>query len=141
MDFYKLNHEEVLDYLKFPYEIEKEENLNERHLQKINFKKSGNLNENIKQGTKIFKIPFENALNLIEKMDFFLYKGFVYVFQEDLIHLIEIAFRESLNKKLNKLAKYHDQITSDERIYKIIQNFLYRREGKYNKNKHKKFKI
>ena len=118
-----------MDYLKYPYEIEKEENLNERHLHKINFKKNSNeLNKNV--NNKIYKIPFENALNLIERMDFFLYKGFVYVFQEDLINLIEIAFKESLNKKMNKLAKFYDQITSDDRVFKIIQNFLKRREGK-----------
>jgi DNA primase large subunit len=118
-----------LNHLKFPYEIEKEENLNETRLHKISFKKNKTeLNKN--ENHKIYKIPFENALNIIERMDFFLYKGFVYVFQEDLIKLIEIAFKETLNKKMNKLAKYYDQITNDDRIFKIIQNFLKRREGK-----------
>lgn len=126
MEYYKLNYEEVLDYLKFPYEIEKEENLSEKLLQKINFKK----NANNRKGSKIYKIPFENALNLIEKMDFYLYKGYVYVFQDDLLNLIEIAFKESLNKKINKLAKYYDQIVSDDRIHKIVNFFLQRREGK-----------
>lgn len=130
---YSIDHEEALRFLKFP--LETEDNLSQEIKEKIRFKKDRIFskkiiinNENNPESDIIYKIPFENALKLIESMNYFLYKGYVYVFKGDLLHLIETVFKENVLKRLNNMNKHYDNITSDQRVANLIRSILAKKE-------------
>jgi len=130
---YKLDSEEVLKFLKFPFEIAR--NVQNDLIEKIRFNQQNRNSKReesiLRENDIIYKIPFENALNLIAGMEYFLYKGFIYVFKYDLIKLIETVFRESIIKRMNVLTKYYEYINSDRRISDIIKRIILRREGNF----------
>lgn len=119
--------------MKFPFQIAT--NVSDDLVEKIRFKsKTANKKEEVAvvENQIIYKIPFENALNLIPTMEYFLYRGYIYVFKSDLKKLIETVFRENLIRRLNLLSKHYDSICSDKRISDIVKRLLLRRES--NKN-------
>ena len=65
-------------------------------------------------------------------MEYFLYKGFIYVFKSDLNKLIETVFRENVVRRLNLMNKHYDSICADKRISDIIKRLLMRRESIFN---------
>ena len=131
---YKIDHEEALRFLKFP--LETEDNLSLEIKEKIRFKKDRIFSKKIvnkeinPESDIIYKIPFENALKLIESMNYFLYKGYVYVFKGDLLLLIETVFKENVLKRLNNMNKYYENITSDQRVADLIRSVLAKKECK-----------
>jgi len=129
---YNLNSEEVLTFLKFPYEIA--QNVSSELIEKIRFKNSKkiikNEDSNQKDNDIIYKIPFEYGLNLISTMEYFIYKGYIYVFKDDLNKLIETVIRENVIKRVNNIARNYDGITSDRRISEIIKRFFLKKECK-----------
>ena len=63
-------------------------------------------------------------------MNYFLYKGYVYVFKGDLLLLIETVFKENVLKRLNNMNKYYENITSDQRVADLIRSVLAKKECK-----------
>jgi DNA primase large subunit len=118
-----------LKFLKFPFQIATD--VSNDLVGKIRFKsKTAKIDESATNENQIiYKIPFENALNLIPTMEYFLYRGYIYVFKSDLNRLIETVFRENVVKRLNLLNKHYDSICSDKRISDIVKRLLLRRES------------
>lgn len=106
-------------------------NVSEDLVEKIRFKSKGRKKDEpiSEENQIIYKIPFENALNLIPTMEYFLYRGYIYVFKSDLNKLIETVFREKVIRRLNQLNKHYDSICSDRRISDIVKRLLLRRES------------
>lgn len=147
MNHYKIDHEDTLRYLKFPFELET--SIDERFSDKIKFnakkfnwenakKQTSSTNENKLTSSStgyncdiVYKIPFEKALSLVASKDYFLYKGYIYVFKKDLRQIIETVFKESILAKLENFNKYYDTITQDQRILNILNSFNFKREGKF----------
>ncbi len=123
-EFYSVDLEEVLKMLNIP--LEKQDNLPEAMLDKIRFRERGNLQTSV--SSQIYRIPFEYALNLIPSMQYFLYKGFVYISKAEMPTLIETVFKENTIKKLILINRNLERILSDSRIRFLISNFQMKRE-------------
>ncbi len=124
LEHYHVDLEEVLRLLNIP--LEKQENLSEALLDKVLFReKFFNPHSGANQ---IFRIPFEYALNFIPTMNYYLYKGFVYITKAEIYTLIETVFKENALKKLQIMSKNLERILNDVRIKNLILNFQTRRE-------------
>lgn len=122
-EFYDVDLEEVLKLLNIP--LERQESVSEAMLDKIRFTQRMNINLT---RSDIYRIPFEYALNLIPTMQYFLYKGFVYISKAEMPTLIETVFKENLIKKLQLINRNLERIMSDSRIRFLITSFQTKRE-------------
>jgi DNA primase large subunit len=122
-EFYDVDLEDVLKLLNIP--LERQESVSETMLDKIRFTQRMNINL---IRSDIYRIPFEYALNLIPTMQYFLYKGFVYISKAEMPTLIETVFKENLIKKLQLINRNLERIMSDSRIRSLITSFQTKRE-------------
>jgi DNA primase large subunit len=122
-EFYDVDLEEVLKLLNIP--LEKQESVSEAMLDKIRFTQRMNINL---IRSDIYRIPFEYALNLVPTMQYFLYKGFVYISKAEMPTLIETVFKENLLKKLLLINRNLERIMSDSRVRSLITSFQTKRE-------------
>jgi len=106
--------------------LESETNIENDLLSKIRF----NSKENDDNSLKIYKIPFEYALNLLYTMNFFLKNGYIYITNSELEKLAETVFKENLLKKINIINRNIDKIKSDSRIEYLIKEVESKREVK-----------
>ena len=87
-------------------------------INKIRFnKKDKNSNE------KIYFCRFEDAINLIAKKEYYLYKGNVYILEEDLPKLFKVVFEQKQEKVMAKIRANSENIKRDRRIKEIILSF------------------
>jgi DNA primase large subunit len=124
LEHYKVDLEEILKLLNIP--LEKQENLPQNILDKVLFREKY-FNPHSGLNT-IFRVPFEYALNFIPTMNYFLFKGYVYITRAEICSLIETVFKENILKKLQVISKNIERILSDVRIKNLIINFQTRRE-------------
>lgn len=89
---------------------------------KINFLHSTQNNNTI------YYVPFEHALTLIPTQKYFIYKGNVYIPEDDIINLLQTIFIEKIQKNLNKISLHYETLMSDSRISNIVKNFERERE-------------
>jgi DNA primase large subunit len=106
--------------------LESETNIENDLLSKIRF----NSKENDDNSLKIYKIPFEYALNLLYTMNFYLKNGYIYITNSELEKLAETVFKENLLKKINIINRNIDKIKSDSRIEYLIKEVESKREVK-----------
>ena len=106
--------------------LENEERNDQILFDKIKFNSKDINNQN----SKIYKIPFEYALNLLYTMNFFLKNGYIYITNTELEKLVETVFKDNLLKKLQVINKNVDRILSDSRIEYLIKEVESKREGK-----------
>ena len=72
---------------------------------------------------KIYFCRFEDAINLIAKKEYFLYKGNVYILETDLPKLFKVVFEQKQEKVMAKIRANSETIKSDRRIKEIITSF------------------
>lgn len=123
LEYYGIDQEEVLKMLNIP--LERQDISDQKFLELIRFRDSKAQNNS----NTVFRIPFEYALNLIPTMQYFLYRGYVYVSKAEMSQLIKTVFKENLLKKLININKNIDRICSDSRINYLIKDLQMKREG------------
>lgn len=69
---------------------------------------------------EFYKVPFENAIELVAQRKVFVQKGFAYVPVTDLVSLLVGEFRARLSKSLVATAKILPRMEDDERLMPII---------------------
>ena len=80
--------------------------------------------------TKYYKIPFEEALQLMAKRQVYLEKGYAYVPLSQLVSTIISRFRRDLSRSLAEASHKFDVVAGDPRISPIIQNLPKQYVGK-----------
>lgn len=120
INHYAINKDSILRELNIPlYEVS---NVSKDFEEKIKFK------NNQGHSSKYYKIPFEYVLNLVPTMNYYIYKGYVYVNESNKESIIETVLKESLLKKYYNLSKSYDSILEDKRIFNLIHNIEKTRE-------------
>lgn len=69
-----------------------------------------------------FKVPFEEAVSLMQRRQVFLRDGYAYVPRDSLIELLRLRFRESLSRSLVKAFKSFPIVVRDGRIAPLVKN-------------------
>lgn len=69
-----------------------------------------------------FKVPFEKALELVQRRRVYLNGGWAFVSQTDLVSIIVGEFRAHLSHALTLCAKAMPQLQEDERILPLLTN-------------------
>eukprot|EP00939_MAST-03C_sp_MAST-3C-sp1_P001829 g1829.t1 len=80
--------------------------------------------------SQYFKVPFEQAIGLMQRRQVFLRGGFAFVPRDHLIELLRLRFRESLSRSLAKAFKFFPQIVRDGRIAPMVKNLSRQYMGK-----------
>jgi len=77
-----------------------------------------------------FRVPFEQALDLITRRQVFVHDGFAFVPRERLINLLQRRFREQLSRALALAAKAMPRVLSDARLMPLLKNISRQYLGK-----------
>ena len=72
---------------------------------------------------KIYYCRFEDALNLIASKDYYLFKGNIYILENDLPLLFKLVFEQKQEKIMAKIRANSESIKRDRRIKEIIISF------------------
>ncbi len=81
---------------------------------------------------EIYTVNFEHALSLIEKRNYYLNKGLVYIPKSQISELLSTIFKEKLLKTINKINQNRENLLYDSRIRNLINYFERYREQKAN---------
>ena len=81
---------------------------------------------------EIYTVNFEHALSLIEKRNYYLNKGLVYIPKSQISELLSTIFKEKLLKTINKISQNRENLLYDSRIRNLINFFDKYRERKAN---------
>ena len=84
----------------------------------IKFKKQGKTNDE-----KIYFCRFEDAINLIATKEYYLYKGNIYILEDDLPSLFKLVFEQKQEKVMAKIRANSESIKRDRRIKEILLSF------------------
>ena len=90
-------------------------------IKKICFKMAKNPSKS--ENEKIYYCKFEDALNLVPSHDYYLYKGNIYIPENDLQNLFRLVFEQKMEKTLNKIRVKTESIKKDRRIKEIFLLF------------------
>ena len=72
---------------------------------------------------KIYFCRFEDAINLIASKDYYLFKGNIYILENDLPLLFKLVFEQKQEKVMAKIRANSESIKRDRRIKEIILSF------------------
>ena len=97
--------------------FEKNKENNEVDINKIKFK-----DKNAKP-EKIYYCRFEDAINLIASKEYYLFKGNIYILENDLPLLFKLVFEQKQEKVIAKIRANSESIKRDRRIKEIILTF------------------
>ena len=97
--------------------FEKNKDNNEVDINKIKFK-----DKNAKP-EKIYYCRFEDAINLIASKEYYLFKGNIYILENDLPLLFKLVFEQKQEKVIAKIRANSESIKRDRRIKEIILTF------------------
>jgi DNA primase large subunit len=85
--------------------------------------------------TTFYKVPFQQALQLISSRSVYLEHGFAYVPLQRLVSIILMRFRMNLSRALVEAANMFEHVSSDTRIGPLLKNMNEIYAGKqYNSN-------
>lgn len=77
-----------------------------------------------------FKVPFEQAIGMMQRRQVFLRQGHAYVPREHLIELLRLRFRESLSRSLVVAFKSFPHVVKDGRLAPLVKNLSRQYMGK-----------
>ena len=78
--------------------------------------------KNLPQAKEFIKVPFKDALSLVNQRQVFLHKGIAYVHIVDLNSIARSQFRSKLMGELIRAYKYLPTILKDARLSKLLMN-------------------
>lgn len=73
----------------------------------------------------IFKVPFEQVLDLVSKRSIFILNGWAYVPRSESSSIILNRFRNNLENDLEILSRYLPKLQEDERLLPILMNICH----------------
>jgi len=94
----------------------------EKDLLSRDLAQAGNLPSKELQNLDFYKVPFEQALDLLTNRKVYMKKGFAYVSSADLLSLLAAQFRVNLNRSLALTARALPKMEEDERLLPILEN-------------------
>lgn len=74
---------------------------------------------------KIFKVPFEEVLTMVQLRKVYLERGHAYVLAQDMVHLICTKFRVELSHALASMSRRLPILDEDDRLTPIIGSVYY----------------
>ena len=98
--------------------FEKDKENNKVDINNIRFKRNSN-----NKDEKIYFCRFEDAINLIASKDYYLFKGNIYILENDLPLLFKLVFEQKQEKVISKIRANSESIKRDRRIKEIILSF------------------
>ena len=113
----------ILHSLKIPVQLATDLTDNEKQLAAFNLDNQTDLSK-----CNFYKIPFYYAPSLIERRQFYMNKGEVYITHQKLTSLLEIGFRDVMNKNLQKIFKNKKLLQADTRIAIVIDKLAKMKE-------------
>lgn len=81
-----------------------------------------NRRDNMTEDRHYFKVPFEQAIGLMQRRQIFLNQGYAYVPRKNLIELLRLQFRENLSRSLSVAFKSFPKIANDTRLAPLVKN-------------------
>ena len=81
-----------------------------------------NRRDNMAEDRHYFKVPFEQAIGLMQRRQVFLNQGYAYVPRKHLIELLRLRFRENLSRSLSVAFKSFPKIAKDDRLAPLVKN-------------------
>ena len=100
---------------------EKNKDMKGVDINNIRFKRDNKNNNN--KDEKIYFCRFEDAINLIASKDYYLFKGNIYILENDLPLLFKLVFEQKQEKIISKIRANSESIKRDRRIKEIIFSF------------------
>ena len=97
--------------------FEKNKENNEVDINNIKFRSKN------KEPEKIYYCRFEDAINLIASKEYYLFKGNIYILENDLPLLFKLVFEQKQEKVIAKIRANSESIKRDRRIKEIILSF------------------
>ncbi|XP_069091858.1 DNA primase large subunit isoform X1 [Pleurodeles waltl] len=79
---------------------------------------------------EFYKVPFQDALDLVRPRKVFLRKGFAYVPHQDIVAIVLNDFRTKLSKALALTARALPAVQSDERLQPLLNHLSHCYTGK-----------
>lgn len=67
-----------------------------------------------------YKIPFEEALDLLKRRQVFLHQGCAYVSKKDMVHTVTARFRTALSMQLAALYRLSQNLVQDPRVTPLV---------------------
>ncbi|KAM4693878.1 DNA primase large subunit [Discoglossus pictus] len=121
--FSQLTKEKVQEFLKFndlEYVAisEEEKNMHETDLMNSTF----GLSTAKMEGVEFYKVPFQDALDLVRLRKVFLWQGFAFIPHKDIVTIVLNDFRTKLSKALALSARSLPVIQSDERLQPLLNH-------------------
>ncbi|XP_075454227.1 DNA primase large subunit isoform X1 [Ascaphus truei] len=74
------------------------------------------------EDNEIYKVPFEDALDLIRPRKVFLFKGFAFIPHNEIVAIVLNDFRAKLSKALALAARSLPVVQSDERLQPLLNH-------------------
>lgn len=81
-----------------------------------------NRRDTMSEDRHYFKVPFEQAIGLMQRRQIFLNQGYAYVPRKNLIELLRLQFRENLSRSLSVAFKSFPKIAKDTRLAPLVKN-------------------
>ncbi|XP_053566380.1 DNA primase large subunit [Bombina bombina] len=121
--FSQLSKEKVQEFLKFndlEYVAisEEEKKIHETDLINSSFGFSSSKIE----GVEFYKVPFQAALDLVRLRKVFLWRGFAFIPNKDMVTIVLNEFRTKLSKALALSARSLPVVQSDERLQPLLNH-------------------
>ncbi|KNC50933.1 DNA primase large subunit [Thecamonas trahens ATCC 50062] len=69
-----------------------------------------------------FKVPFEQAIELVQRRQVFVNGGWAYVRRKDMVAIVVAEFRSRLSRSLAVASKALPQLSEDERVVPLLTN-------------------
>lgn len=95
----------------------------EKNAKETKLKGLAGINENNFYSAVFYKVPFQQALQLIAPRQVYLERGMAYIPVTRLLHIITVRFRQNLSHALTEASTIFDRVVSaDTRIAPLLKN-------------------